>query len=294
MKHHTKQLTWTACAIVCLIFAVPLPAPAAKLMAVYPRGESSNDERSNYSTELLDLTLRSANVDYELRPSNAVMQQGRALSQLAVGNDVTVVVVVTSKERESNLLPIRIPLDKGLGGWRILLINKKMKRVFSEVETVDQLKHFIAGQGHDWPDTEILKANGLRVYGSDTYEGLFKMLQAGRIAYFPRSLHEIWDEEKNHRDMDIAVEDTIILRYPAALYYFVNKDNKALAAAIEKGLRILIKDGSFDKIFYKYYGDPITRSNLKKRKLLTLGNPLLPDATPLQQKELWFDSNNAR
>lgn len=271
---------------VCLLLA--LPAGAAKMQIAYPPPESATDERGAYPIALLELALSKAGIDYRLQPAKVSMQQGRALKQLEDGTDIDVFWSMTSKQRERDLLPIRIPIDKGLLGWRIFLINKKSRAQFDQVRTLEQLKHFVAGQGHDWPDTEILLANGLRVNSSFSYDSLFKMLQSGRFDYFPRSIEEIWGEEKSHPDMEMEIESNIVLQYPAAKYFFVNKRNTPLASALEAGLRAAIRDGSFDQLFDKYNGALIQRARLQSRTLLKLNNPLLPDETPLQQKALWF------
>lgn len=260
-----------------------------KTIVSYPQPQSASDKRDNYFIALLELALGKSGAEYELVMSQDMMLKGRVLLQLANGSDLDVGWAVTTKERESKLLAIKIPIDKGLIGWRIFLINKKARADFEKVQSLEQLKAFQGGQGHDWPDTIILRANGLKIYGSPNYENLFKMLQIGRFSYFPRYIGEIWDEEIKHQGMDIEIEQTIIIQYPSALYFFVNKSNKELAAAIERGLRVAMADGSFDKMFEKYYGELIRRSNIKNRKLFKLDNPLLPDNTPLEQKKLWFN-----
>ena len=264
-------------------------APAqAKTVLWYPQPEINTDERQTYPLKILTLALSKAGADYELKPRLNKMQQARALRQLALGLEINVLWTMTSKEREKDLLPIRIPIDKGLLGWRIFLINKKNAVNFEKLNTLDDLKKFEAVQGHDWPDTEILKANGLKVLGLPYYDSLFKTLQIGRVDYFPRSISEIWTEEKSHPDRDLEIEKTIILHYPTALYFFVNKDDKELARLIETGLRAAIKDGSFEKTFVESYGADINQTHLKNRKLFQLKNPLLPVETPLQDKKLWL------
>ena len=72
----------------------------------------------------------------------------------------------------------------------------------------------------------------------------------------------------------------------------IQLDRTALPCAserIENGLRIMIKDGSFDAIFYKHNKAAIERANLKNRRIIRLDNHLLPKATPLDEKNLWFD-----
>ena len=259
----------------------------AKTVVVYPQAETM-DARQDYPLKVLALALTKAGADFELQPSRRVMTQSRALVQLSQGTDVNVVWTMTSKEREDTFLPIRIPIDKGLLGWRIFLINRTKASQFAAVKTLDDLRKYEAGQGHDWPDTDILRASGLKVQGVVNYDSLFKMLQSGRIDYFPRSVVEIGAEETRHPGMELLIEKTIILQYPTALYFFVNKDNAHLAHTVEAGLRAAIKDGSFDKLFAAEYGDDIKRANLKGRTRFQLANPLLPQRTPLQDKKLWF------
>lgn len=279
---------WLGHAVVLVVCWVGGPAWATRMVVSYPQPEASNDERSAYPIKMLALALSKSGTAYELQPSLSKMPQGRALAQLAQGMDVNVVWSMTSQEREKDLLPIRIPLDKGLLGWRIFLINKTSAARFGQIKTVEDLGKLECAQGHDWPDTEILRANGLKVQGVPSYDSLFKMLQRGRYDYFPRSVIEIWEEEKSHPGMDLEIEKTLILQYPTALYFFVNKTDKTLAGLIEAGLQTAIKDGSFEKLFEQTYGDIIKRANLKGRTRFQLSNPLLPVQTPLQDKGLWL------
>jgi ABC-type amino acid transport substrate-binding protein len=276
------------CGLLRLLFAVVfaiLAHPAnAKFVVTYPKQESAN----GYPAQVLRLALQEAGADFKLQPSDTPMPQGRALQQLAAGENVNLVWSMTSKERELKLRPIRIPIDKGLLGWRLFLINKTNAATFARVKTLDDLRKLQAGQGHDWPDTDILRQNGLTVQGSASYEGLFKMLRAQRFDYFPRSIIEIWNEQKAYGGTEFEIEKTLLLHYPTALYFFVNKNDRALAKAIEIGLNTAIQNGKFDQLFQQTYGDVLQRAHVHTRTKLQLTNPLLPLATPLERKELWI------
>jgi len=220
---------WVACAILGIaLFSAP-PVFADKIKVIYPLPESADDRRSRYAVALLNLAMRKSGVEYEIYPASLHMQQNRALQQLTADNEISVVWSEATDAREKDFLPIRIPIDKGLLGWRIFLIDKKNAAQFAQLQTLNQLKSLAAGQQHDWPDVQILAANGLKVDSSMDYPSLFKMLSAGRIDYLPRSILEIWDEEQTHAGMNLVVEKTIALQYPAVEYFFVNKENKACA-----------------------------------------------------------------
>lgn len=282
-KPHSITCRWLVVMGFVLSCLCALPVLAERLSVRYPL----EAERETYPIKVLALALKKSGVEYNMAPFPAEMAQSRALMQLARGHDITIVWTMTSKEREQGLLPIRIPIDKGLLGWRLFLINQKDQSAFASVKSLADLKLHTAGQGHDWPDTAILQSNGLGVQVAPKYDNLFKMLQVRRFDYFPRSIMEIWDEQKRFAQNGIVVEETLLVYYPTAYYFFVNKNDTAMANAIEKGLNIAIKDGSFDSLFNQSFGDALHRAHLNTRRRLQLNNPLLPAETPLGRKELW-------
>lgn len=178
----------------------------------------------------------------------------------------------TDAKRESELLPIKVPLFKGLIGWRIFLIAEGDQRRFTRIREVNQLKKLIAGQGHDWPDTRILKQNGFEVEVSMKWESLFKMLSLNRTDYFPRSIVEIGREQRIFADLNLDVEQTIALHYPAAYYFFVSKEHPEIAEIIFRGLMLSIEDGTFDRHFNDHFGGFIQRANLPQRRVFELKN----------------------
>lgn len=288
-KFHSSQpsrraLRWWCAFTVTLGLAFCMPLASAKTIVRYPLREMPND----YPLLVLQLALREAGVDFELKASAIHMHQGRALEQLAKGQDVDVVWSMTTQEREASLRPIRIPIDKGLLGWRLILTSKAGAAALAKVKTLDDLRKLQAGQGHDWPDTGILRYNGLPVQTGTSYDGLFQMLNAGRFDYFPRSIIEIWDEQRIYSAQDLEVEKNLVVYYPTALYFFVTRQNRALAKTLEIGLNKAIANGKFEQLFQQAYGDALQRARLKSRTRLNLYNPLLPIATPLARKELWL------
>jgi membrane-bound lytic murein transglycosylase MltF len=87
----------------------------------------------------------------------------------------------------------------------------------------------------------------------------------------------------------MVIDPYIALYYPTAVYFFVRKNDQQLHDAIESGLQIAIKDGSFDRLFYQYFGDLITKAKLNKRQIFEINNPFLPKETPLADTRLWFN-----
>ena len=288
LKHPTYSLMVVSVSLLLLIYCHT--AYSQPLNSVYyPAPRSVNDKRVEYPVQLLNLALSKVRTGYELRPSLLNITQSRALKLLMAGETVDVVWTMTSVERETQFLPIRIPIYKGLIGWRIFLIARDDQPLFNRVNRLEQLAKLTAGQGLDWPDMTIMRFNGLAVEGASTYEGLFDMLQRRRFIYFPRSVIEVWQELATHSQKGFVVENHILLHYPTALYYFVKKDNVQLAADIQTGLEAAIADGSFERLFIKFHQTSIERAKMSERKLFQLTNPDLPADTPLEQSHLWFN-----
>jgi ABC-type amino acid transport substrate-binding protein len=103
------------------------------------------------------------------------------------------------------------------------------------------------------------------------------MLQKNRFDYFPRSVGEIYPELEAHSDKDLVVEETMAIVYPYPAYIYVNKKDKALAERLEKGFDIIMKDGSFEKLFAEKHEEALKKANLAKRRIFFLDNPLNSD-----------------
>jgi Bacterial extracellular solute-binding proteins, family 3 len=273
-----------------ILLAYLLAAPAlATEPVIYAWAEHmADDKRGHYPIELLKLALAKSGQDYQAAPSKYNLPQFRTLRHLQMNKGIDVVWTLSSPEREEELLPIRIPIDRGLIGWRLLLISTKDEQTFAQLESVEQLKSMRAGQGHDWPDYPILRDNGFNVSGSASYDGLFHMLERGHIRYFPRSLTEIQHELDTHPDMNLTIAPKWVLYYPAPLYFFVRKDNIQLATAIEQGLELAIRDGSMRNLFTQHFAATIANAQLSQRIIVQMRNPLLTAETPLARSDLWF------
>ena len=271
----------------------PLRAPAAgpspPQLLVYPRHQALSDPQQAYVTALLQRALARSGHAYALRRSELRMVQTRAMQEIATASgSVDVVWAMTSRAREAHLLPVRIPIDRGLIGWRVALIQARQPQLLRDVRSIAALARLSAGQMRDWPDCAILQANGLRLDTSSTYEGLFQQLAAGRIDYFPRSVIEAQSELASHAQLPLALDAHLVIRYPAALYFFVGKHRPELARHIEIGLESMLADGSFAQLFQQHFGRLADSLQLPRRHVLELVNPDLPEATPLARKALWY------
>jgi hypothetical protein len=272
--------------------AVVVPAAAEPIHIPVKVQSTQLEQPSDYFTTLLTMALEASKAENEVIDiifSPRDYAQARWINMLQNDKSNFVIWTMTDKEREQQLRPIRIPLFKGLFGYRVLLIRKQEQARFDQVKTIQDLEKFLGGQGTHWPDTLILQANGLRVTTAETTESLFRMIHAKRFDYFPRGISEAWFELIQRNDADLAVEENILLHYPTAIYFFVNKENEALAQRIEKGMETLIDNGKFDQFFYNHPRVSSGLEKLKNRRIIELKNPYLPAETPVNNPRYWID-----
>lgn len=260
-----------------------------------PRHISMPDPQMAYVRRLVDLGLARAGARAEVQTVELEMTQGRSLIELATGRGpVDLMWTVTDQQRESSgLLPVRIPIDRGMMGWRVLLVRRTELPRWRRVRGLADLGGRVGGQGHDWPDTAILRANGLQVGTSSSYEALFRMLAAGRIDYFPRAILEVDAELASGRHPDLAIVPDLMLHYPAAAYFFVSPARPELAAALRSGLDAAATDGSFQRLHREYHGAVLKAHPVSPERVVRLNNPLLPPDTPLGRRELWLQPGEA-
>jgi hypothetical protein len=249
-------------------------------------------EGIDYFSSLLVMALNASKAENELIDivySPRDYSQARWISMLRQDTGNFVIWTMTDTQREQQLRPIRIPLSKGLFGYRVLVIRKGEQALFDQVKNLEDLAKFIGGQGTHWPDTQIMKANGLRIVTAENTESLFRMIQAKRFDYFPRGTSEAWYELSERHSDKLVVENNLLLYYPTDIYFFVNRRNELLANRIEKGLEKLIDTGEFDKFFYSHPRISAAFNKLKNRRLLKLTNPYLPPETPVDNPRYWID-----
>lgn len=258
-----------------------------------PSGTSTDfDPTKEYKYQLIQLIFNKtldSDGPFRIEMQRDWITQARTIDMVKQGH-LSLIATMTSKEREQNLHPIRIPVFKGMYGYRLAIINRDDQERFSAIETLEDFQKLWAGQGAHWPDTKILRANGFQVVGSSRFPELFEMLKERRFDFFPRGLHEPWKELSNLNDPALTIEKDLCIHYPAPGYIFTAKDNRKLADRIERGFRIALKDGSFNKLYYNHpiIKEVLKAANLKERRIFRIANPLLPPETPLDQKELWY------
>ncbi|VUD59739.1 hypothetical protein TDB9533_02753 [Thalassocella blandensis] len=247
-----------------------------------------------HSEKLLELalSLSSAGNEEIIVKRNISASQSDTLKIIAAGEGIDVYWVGTSIEREKNLRPIRIPIFKGLLGFRMSLVHQDTAGQFYGITDTDQIFQFRACLGADWPDADIFEANGFEVNRSHEYRGLLNDIMQKRCDFLPLSVSEINAEYKDNKSVfsSLRLYNRFIFYYPLPMYYFVNKENTALAERIEQGLEKAIDNGEFDRYMRE---SPVTRhlfpiDNWIHMQYIALKNPLLPEDTDTSNPRYWI------
>lgn len=216
------------------------------------------------------------------------MTQGRAVIDIETGeSSITLINVIADQHREDKLRPIYMASDDSLGGLRVCVIRRGDQEKFSGIRSLNDLneRNITFGQGAHWPDARILASNGLNVVQGAKYENLFTMLQGERFNCFLRGIGEVFHDLEQHGESDLQIESSLLFSYPSASIFFVRKNDKALAARIELGLRRALLDGSYTDFFDNYYKHNIDQLNLHKRRIIRLNNPLISETMLLKTSE---------
>lgn len=295
-------MTRAAHILAALLCALPALADSSPTLVVYPR-QLDSDRRDVHKIELLEAALRATEASdgpFILRPSDGVLSESRmeALMARGDGSALNVIFKPTTLDRERLMTPVRIPILKGLLGYRVFLVHADSQPAFDQVVSLEDLRRFRVGQGLGWRDVEVFEHNGVPVVASPDYEGLFAMLLAKRFDFFSRGITEAPHEfaERRARFPNLRIESRLLLHYPWPVYFFAqNSDSgRLLADRIRRGLDILRASGEFDAIFDRHYANSFANLNLSQRRVIRLHNPLLPPDTPIDRPEFWLKLEDLR
>ena len=279
---------------VALVIAMPARADPV-MIYIYHRDEGDIDIRNQYLWRLLRGALertRDRWGDYVLEPSIAMHQKRRIYVLEHNEAGINVSLFPAQKGLDGALIPVRIPVDRGMLGYRVLLIRESEQSRFEQVRSVEDLKQFTFGLLSWWEDVEILHDSGLKVMPGTSYEGLFKMLSAGRFDAFNRSSSEVLQEYTlRQKDLPgVVIEKHLLLHYPMPAYFWFpnSEDGRKRAERIRVGLTEMLKDGSFQALFDQEFAQLIKTLDMDHRLVIELPNPLLGEGDPLDDASLWY------
>ncbi|MFA0087945.1 hypothetical protein BCU70_09690 [Vibrio sp. 10N.286.49.C2] len=273
-------------AIILFVFLLPFNLHAEiKTPMVFPGKDS-------LILELVELALQKSGKSHTVNHATEYLSDARLVEEVRNGH-IDLIWAGASQDLQNQLQAVKIPIFKGLAGYRTFVIEKNSQYKFATVRNIHDLRTLKAGLGRFWSDTKILEAAHLNVIKPVKADSLFHMVEGGRFDFLPLGVHESRGVVEAQDGLNLAVEDNILLVYPSAMYFYVSKQNTSLFQDINNGLEIAIKDGSFNEIFYnsELIRTTFETSKLTERVVINIDNPYLPKDAPIERKELWLDIN---
>jgi hypothetical protein len=148
-------------------------------------GESAKlDKRSEHIYEGIERALELTVPEYGPYEFNTLinsMNRNRALPEIIRGSNINIYISAATKEWDNKTTAIKIPIRMGLLNYRLLLIHKNDLEIFSQVQTIDDLKKLTAGLRNGWATTDIFQEMGMKLQKTQNFEGLFSLLNTHRF-----------------------------------------------------------------------------------------------------------------
>ena len=248
----------------------------------------ASQNRDQNQFELLKLALektRDTYGDYELVQVDKKITSLRASREVSRGEIINIeaapnwtTATVPSELRKDQRIAVKIPILQGLLGYRRLVIRKTDAEKFKRITDASQLQQLVAGQGKDWEDVFIYRANGYQVNDEADYYNLFAMLAARRFDYIPLSAIEAEDfvQKFGQYSQDVMIVPDILIYYPFPVLFQVSIHHPELAERVEKGLIKSRNDGSMDKLFRAHFAAEIIKLRAAKNRTFILENKRVP------------------
>jgi len=271
--------------------------PGKPISFVRAVSASDIDAHAAFGWEVLSAVLertRSTHGDYTLSMSSDPAQALRFRHANSSSDvQVNVVILTISPEWNDILLPVRIPVLRGLLGYRLLLVHRQDLDRFKGIKTLEDLRKVTFGSVKHWLDTTIMENAGLTVVTGSTFDGLHRMMQAHRFETLTRGVHQIESEMASigsEPDNDIVVEPHLLMHYYLPVYFWFSRDpeGQRRAERVKAGLSAMVADGSFERMFDSRYGPVIQKYDLAHRTIIELPNPLLSPEDPINDLRLWY------
>lgn len=282
-----RNLCMMALAAICLSSGT---AGAASDVIYY---NSAGAKEKTLGFEVLKLALEKSGKNYSLKPSpTGYSSNAGMVDAIANGAQIDIAWVNASKAVSAKLLSVPFPVDMGLGGYRLFLIDGNRQEEFSRVRDLNGLRNFIALQGTGWADVDVLRKSDLTVR-TGPQKNLYRMTIGKRGDYFARGVNEALNEQaKQVAELpSLAVEKSLVLQYPSASIFYVSKNRPDLRDDLMRGLEAAWQDGSFEKTFLAYPDIKLAleKSDLKHRTIIKIPNPNLPDDILAMDSRYWFN-----
>lgn len=250
----------------------------------------SDTRVNNFYIDALAWLLDKSGEEYRLiRTDHPTSSQVRKVA-LVLNDQIDVIYAGTTNELENQLQAIRFPISRGLIGSRVFIINKQFQLDYKGVRSLAELRRYTGVISFGWPEKEIFQAARLPL-NEILYDDIFRVLNDGSRYYFPRGVLEAYPEIAGRADQlkNLTVENSLLLKYKSAVFFFINKNNAALKAALEAGFQKGYADGSYARFFYDhpFIKHSFEQAKMHRRRVIEIPNPYFPAQSRAIDSRYW-------
>ncbi|WP_096086958.1 diguanylate cyclase [Agaribacterium haliotis] len=277
-------------AYICALFLAFFSSQSLAQRSIDINIPQTNNDRDRLVVELLGRIFEAQDYRANFIEATEFLSDSRQTEELRSGR-LDIIWAGMSEDREEILLPVRVPIFKGIQGHRIFSIRPESQSAFAMVKNLDDLKRFEAGSGMGWGDTVIIEAAGLPTVTTSKGVNLWPMLDGARFDYFPLAIHEPWSEIRSRTDLNLTVEKHLLLVYPFAMYFYVNAEDQKLRNILHSGMNAMLDDGSYDRFLFSapMFKDALIDADVSQRTVIRIPNPFMHPATPVNETKYWLD-----
>jgi len=257
----------------------------------------TSEELEAYAESVLTTALdrtRQHYGDYDISIVRT-MERKRIILEMERGSpSVNAAVFPLDGLLDATLLPVRIPVDRGILGLRILLVRAGDEDRMGEHRSLESLGALRIGVIPSWAEARIVRYNGLNAIDGASLGGLWKMLERGRVDALDRSALEAGAELARYRDeAPSAVLDRHVALYgPLPSYFWFSRSagGRLLAQRVRAGLELMVADGSLDALFHQYFDQTLRDLEMEHRTMIYLENPYIGPEDPVTDRRYWLFS----
>jgi hypothetical protein len=250
----------------------------------------SSEGRRAYEHDLVRLVLDESVArygDYSLETNLDFFTTSRSFAALDQAKKIQISVSSNFPEHPERFDITRFtqPVYEGLLGYRKCIIRRQDLTKFLKIDSEAQLQTMSAGQGRLWPDTKIYRDNHFGVVSSESYDGLFLMLKAGRFDYIPLGSLEVEEslEQKSDLYPDLVIAPNLVLYYPLPMYILASNAPPRLLERLKYGISRAYTDGTARALFGRRFSKVLDDIASEHMRFFILKNYDLP--LPIQNAQ---------
>ncbi|NKD54473.1 MULTISPECIES: amino acid ABC transporter substrate-binding protein [unclassified Haematospirillum] len=243
-----------------------------------PAPENPDDPRFAWSVEVLRMALQATEQDFgpwKLVLESRVSDRTRLETELEKGGLINVALLPSCTISDKRFMRVSHVADRGLLGYRVAIIRAGEQNKFSGVKTLNDLAAFAVASGRNWHISKIFIGNDLPVTLWPDLDGLYNLLSIGRVDYLSRSVYEVMRELDHYKQTypDLAIEQTLLVRTPIAMWLYVSVGEDRLKERLEAGMDRILANGALKTRFDALFRKDLEALNLKSRHVIMLNDP---------------------